>query len=240
MHRRPARVAANEPLTPRVRRLLLTVEDGPFAHAPGQAVVLEVKGLDETLIRAPYSIASAPGEHGTNVIELAVAKDLPGSRSVAIHDLAVGDAVDVIGPVGSFVRSGAAESAPALFVAAGTGLSPLRSMLAAELARSATEGPRVIVLFGARTEEEFLWRKDLEGWPQRSPRLTTLVTLSRPSDAWTGRRGWVQVHLQEAVALAGPDAYAFVCGPEPMVQAVMSTLREKHLPDLRVLRERYS
>lgn len=203
-------------------------------------MVLEVKSGGETPVRAPYSIASAPGEHGGNVIELAVAKDVPGSRSLAMHELAAGDAVDVIGPVGSFVRSGAAESAPALFVAAGTGLSPLRSMLAAELARSATKGPRLVVLFGARAEEEILWRKDLEDWPQRSPRLTTLVTLSRPSDAWTGRRGWVQVHLEEAVALAGPEAYAFVCGPEPMVQAVMGTLRERHLPELRVLRERYS
>jgi NAD(P)H-flavin reductase len=240
VHRRSARVAANDPLTPSVRRLVLAVEDGPFAYAPGQAVIVEVRGDGDAPIRAPYSIASAPGERGPGTIELAVAKDLPESRSRTMHDLAVGAPVEVVGPVGTFARSGEAEAAPALFVAAGTGLSPLRAMLADELARRPSDGPPLVLLFGARSEDEVLWQDDLAAWAARSPRLTTLVTLSRPSGAWIGRRGWVQAHLADAARLAGPHAYAFVCGPEAMVTEVMSALGERHLPHIRVLRERYS
>lgn len=240
MHRRPARVAANEPLTPNVRRLLVRVnlEDGPFEHIAGQAVVIEAKLPDGTHVRAPYSIASAPGERGPNVIELAVSRDEPGSRARLMHDLALDAEVEVVGPVGTFIRPAEAHASPALFVAAGTGLSPLRSMIAAAL-RDEPKGPPLVLLFGTRTEEEILWRDDLAAWPRASSRITTMVTLSRGGDGWQGRRGWVQAHLAEAAALAGPDAYAFVCGPEPMVQAVMGTLSADHLPEIRVHRERY-
>lgn len=240
MQHRPARVVQNDPLTPTVRRLVVTLDSGPFEHAAGQAVILEAKDARGESVRAPYSIASAPHERGGGTFEVAVARDAAGSsRSVTMHGLPAGSPVAVVGPIGSFVRAGEALTAPGLFVAAGTGLSPLRAMIADELARRPDGGPPLVLLFGARTADDVLWADDVARWTKVHPRFRAFVTLSRPEDAWTGLRGHVQAHLGEAARAAGPDAFAYVCGPEAMVTETMSALTLAHLPAARVLRERY-
>src|SRR6185503_2373616 len=130
--RSAAHVVANEPLSPAVRRLLIAIDDARFDHRPGQAVIVEVPGKpsDPLPTRAPYSVASGPREHGRGTVELAIASDEPGSAAEALHVLTPGSALFVEGPVGGFVREGDALDAPGLFIAAGTGLSPLRSMIA--------------------------------------------------------------------------------------------------------------
>lgn len=240
MHHRPARVVSNDPLTPNVRRLVVTLEEGTFEHEAGQAVVLEVLDAKGERVRAPYSIASAPGERGPSSFEVAVSRDASGtSRSLTMHGIAAGAAVTVVGPVGTFVREGEARQAPGLFVAAGTGLSPLRAMIADELARQPDGGPPLVLLFGARTKADILWSEDLTRWGARHPRFHSFVTLSREDGTWIGLRGRVQAHLDAATEAAGKDAFAFVCGPEAMVTETMAALHLAHLPAGRVLRERY-
>src|SRR5690606_20521098 len=82
------------------------------------------------------------------------------------------------------------------------------------------------ILFGARHEEDVLWRDELQTWPLEHPNVRVEVTLSRPRADWAGRRGWVQEHLPDLWAeLGAADAHVWVCGLERMVKAVRELAR---------------
>ena len=68
----------------------------------------------------------------------------------------------------SFVRRSPERQHPALFVATGTGLAPIRAILAEE-AREAS-GPPLVLLFGCRTTADVLWGDELRVWQRSCPR----------------------------------------------------------------------
>ncbi len=220
---RPLVVLAARTLSPSARALSLACADGaPLAYAPGQWVNLHV-AVDGEIDKRAYSIASAPDPEHLDRFEIAVTRVETGRVSQALHDLPVGASLAMDGPHGFFTREGV-EREPALLVGTGTGVCPLRSMLQAEL-RGAS-GPRITLLFGARTQDEILYREELEQLARVQPRFSFQVTLSRPDDAWTGRRGYVQTHLSELI-VPGERPHVYVCGLTDMVSDVRRVLKEQ-------------
>jgi ferredoxin-NADP reductase len=237
-----ARLVAARPLAPGVRELTLERVDGaPFAFEPGQWVNL-VLPLTGGELRRAYSIASAPAPGGSPRFDLAVTRVDGGPGSEFLHALPEGATLRAIGPQGLFTRA-PGDEAPALFVGTGTGVTPLRSMLVAALA--AGSGPPLWLLFGARREEDILYRDQLEALAREHPRVRYEVTLSQPSASWPGRRGRVQSHLPELLAALGeasaPAApHVYVCGLERMVKSVRELCRHELGVDRRhVHTERY-
>jgi ferredoxin-NADP reductase len=222
-----------------VRELTFERVDGqPFAFDAGQWVNL-VLPLPGGELRRAYSIASPPD--GSSRFELAVTHVKAGPGSTYLHELPVGATLQAVGPQGFFTRP-LAGAAPALFVGTGTGLTPLRSMLRDALAQG--DGTPMGLLFGVRHEAEILYRDELEALAATHPGFRFEVTLSRPSDGWTGRAGYVQLHarrLYEELALANRGSpHVFVCGLERMVGAVRDLFRkEMQLPRACVHSERY-
>jgi ferredoxin-NADP reductase len=200
-------------LSPSVRSLALELEEGPLSFRAGQWVDVHVP-TDRGSEKRAYSIASAPWEPH---LELAVTAVEGGVVSPVLHALEAGQQVEIDGPHGFFTRDEPAlAAAPTLFVGTGTGLAPLRSMLA-----EALRGPHapLTLLFGCRTRDDILWREELEAWAARDPAFRLEVTLSRADDAWTGRRGYVQTHVEE-LARALWEPQVFVCGLNRMVSEV--------------------
>jgi CDP-4-dehydro-6-deoxyglucose reductase, E3 len=236
-----ARVVAARGLAPAVREIVLERADGrPFVFDPGQWVNL-VLPLPDGEIKRAYSIASAP-EEGSPRFEIAVTLVTGGPGSGFLHALPEGARLRAIGPQGLFTRP-AAEDAPSLFVGTGTGVTPLRSMIRASIAAGG-RAP-LLLLFGARHEEDILYREELAALAREHPRFRYEITLSQPGPSWAGRRGYVQAHLAELCAgvsvagvAGGPDAY--VCGLDRMVSAVRGMLRNELGVDRRhVHAERY-
>ncbi|MBK7580278.1 MAG: oxidoreductase [Myxococcales bacterium] len=203
-----AELVADSALSPRVRALsLATLGPEPLEWIPGQYLELGLAGADK---RMPYSIANAPGSALAGRFELAV---LRGSGGGALDELVVGAAVDVFGPCGTFVRS-APPDVPTVFVGTGTGLAPLRAMFQSALEEQSSAP--IVVLFGARTEPEILWRGELEALADRVPRFRYEPTLTQPQNGWSGRRGRVQDHLAELVSPLA-NAHVYLCGLSEMV-----------------------
>jgi NAD(P)H-flavin reductase len=221
---------AAERISPSVRHLVLSTEDGaPFTYLPGQWLKLYLPGLERD-----YSIASAPSASRPDRVELIVTQVENGPGSTELHRLPIGAAIEALGPNGLFVREEAERSQPALYVATGTGLAPLRAMIEDALARGET-APRTL-LFGARTEADLLFRTELEALAARG-QLRYEPTLSRAGESWPGRRGHVQVHLRELVV---PGAHVYICGLSRMITEVRAVLRtELGLPRTQVHSERY-
>jgi ferredoxin-NADP reductase len=217
--RQSARVTAVRILSPTVKELSLEPTRGPLTFVAGQWLNAYVQ-TDGTLVKRAYSIANAPGSRH---VELAVTYVEGGAASPALHALCVGAELEIDGPHGMFTRSPAERLEPSLFVATGTGLAPFRSMLQAELG-DPTLAP-ITLLFGCRTTQDVLWRAELDALTARYPRLSVVVTLSRPEASWTGRTGYVQNHLATLTEQIGlPRVY--ICGLTRMVSEVRRVLKE--------------
>jgi thiosulfate/3-mercaptopyruvate sulfurtransferase len=235
----PIRLASARTLTPSVRELVFERTDGPLAFVPGQWLNLVLPGPSSVDIRRAYSIASPPD--GTSRFEIAVTRVENGPASTALHAMAPGTDIHAVGPQGFFTRD-ADDGTPSLFVGTGTGITPLRSMVRAALSSGAKE--RLWLLLGVRHEEDILYRAELEELAARHEGFRFVVTLSRPPEGWTGRRGYVQTQLptlwEELSRGVTEKPQLYVCGLERMVKSVRDVAKkELGIPRERLRSERY-
>jgi ferredoxin-NADP reductase len=207
-----------------VKAFVFRMLDGaPLDYAAGQWLNFDV-ATEAGVARRAYSIASAPDPEHPDRFEIAVTRvEEGGVASIALHELAAGARIEVDGPHGFFTREDAARALPALLVATGTGVCPMRAMLQDELRNA--EGPPLRLLFGCRSEADVLFRSELEAWAATSPRFSLHVTLSRPGEAWTGLRGYVQRHVPSLIDPAAKP-HVYICGLTKMVTEVRRVLKD--------------
>ena len=225
-----------------MRELAFERADGePMPHRPGQWVNLAIDRPDGGEILRAYSIASPPD--GSSRFDLAITRVPDGPGSGFLHELAPGAEVRALGPHGFFTRE-PGEGHPSLFVATGTGLTPMRSMIRAALAEGASEP--LWLLVGVRAPDDRLYLDEFEALAARHPNLQVRFTLSRPPAGWGGLSGYVQAHVPElwreleAGAAPGAEPHLYVCGLERMVSVVRNLARKDlGVPRQRVHSERY-
>jgi NAD(P)H-flavin reductase len=139
------RLASNRPATPTARVSRVSLDGEAFQYRAGQAASLALPGETE---RTPYSIASAPHEtvdHGA--LEFLVKVDGSTRFGARVSDLLPGTDIAVTGPVGNFVFPADVRGKPLLFIAGGTGIAPLRSMILNAL--DADMSPAIALLYSA-------------------------------------------------------------------------------------------
>lgn len=228
-----ARVSRVRDLTHDVRELDLRLMEPPqITFKAGQFVSFEV-GQDEkkrTLIR-PYSIASPPSQTETVTLLLNLVPGGPGSTY--LFSLKEGDETQFKGPAGSFrLRDDPARDY--LFVATGTGIAPIRSMLLALFEKDAAGS--VTLFWGLRSRRDLYYQDELAAWAKAHPRFTFTTTLSRPEDGWQGERGRVTRLAEERIASV-QNLAVYLCGNSGMIQDVTGTIQKKGLCP--IYREKY-
>ncbi len=103
---------------------------------------------------------------------------------------------------------------PLLFVAGGTGIAPLRSMLIEHVSRP-TKFPAALI-YSARSVDEFAFRPELAAL-ESAGRIASYFTVTREeSSGWQGRRGRISEALLTE-ALPSTDSICLVCGPPQLV-----------------------
>jgi CDP-4-dehydro-6-deoxyglucose reductase, E3 len=234
-----ARLVSVRDLTPTVRELAFEKEDGPLVHEPGQWLNLDIPREGDTPLTRAYSIASAPTT--STRFELAVTRVATGPGSQILHTLVPGLCLSASGPNGFFTRP-VTEGVPSLFVGTGTGITPLRSMVVAATRAGAKEP--LTMLIGVRSEADMLYADELATIAEAHPNVRVRYTLSQPSDAWQGLRGYVQEHVPHLVKeideMGQGEAHVYICGLEKMVKGVREIARKQlSLPRERVHSERY-
>lgn len=214
-----ARLTEAWDLSPSVRNFVFERTDGELDFDPGQWVNLFLPDGSGGELKRAYSIASAPAR--TNRFELCVTLVPHGAMSNALYRLPIGSEARFVGPHGLFTRD-AHDPTPALLVATGSGLAPLRSMMAASLAGPAPAKMRL--LFGVRTQADVLYAQELEQWAAAGTSVS--ITLSRGARDWQGLRGYVQHHVPAVWAELGePSAHVYICGLQKMVDEVKAVCR---------------
>lgn len=215
--------------TPRTRILTLDLGGAAFSFAAGQAVMI---GLHGSPLRKPYSIASAPWEvQKSGVMQVLVQVD-DGGLDPHLELAQPGTMLDVEGPFGAFTMP--ADSHPCLFVAGGTGIAPLRSIIMERLSRPSA--PAMALVYSARSQEEFAFRAELAALTAAA-RLLTHFTVTR-DETWTGRRGRIDKDLLKD-ALPAIDANCYVCGPQQLVNDATDFLRAIGVDERRIQIEKY-
>jgi ferredoxin-NADP reductase len=223
------------PSTPRSRLVRLDITSQSFAFKPGHAVMVGRHGQEE---RRPYSIASSPEQAAeARRIELLIAVEPDGALGPHFDPATPGTLVDLDGPMGTFVLPRVPADAWLLFVAGGTGIAPLRSMLDHTLRRQ--PGPRISLLYSARRGDEFAFVAELQRHAAAG-RIELHQTVTRDeSSAWSGRRGRIGRSHFEAVVHDPGGTICVVCGPEPLVSESVSTLKALGVPDGQIRTEQW-
>jgi ferredoxin-NADP reductase len=219
--------------TPRARTVTIDLNGTPFLYLAGQAVLVGSHGLER---RRPYSIAAAPEDaEREGCLELLVGVDGEGHAGPHLQ-LEPGALVDIEGPLGRFTFPTAPTERRFIFIAGGTGISPLRAML-----RHALRAPHdeIGVLFSARTPAEFAYEQELRGLAAaKRIELELRVTREVGQDDWTGARG--RIRREDLAPLVhGRATLCFVCGPPALVQEIPQLLEELGVPRERIRTEEW-
>lgn len=210
-----------------------------FRFQPGQYLTLRTQ-LDGQDTRRSYSICSAPDE---NELRVAI-KRLPGGRfSAWAHDTLVpGHTVEVMAPAGRFGPGPApAPAAPRhlLLVAAGSGITPILSILAHTLAHE--PHTRVTLLYGSRSTAHILFRDRLEALKDRHmARLAVVHVLSREQQDIPVLNGRLDGPKVLALLRGARPDLALLCGPADMIDGVTQALVGAGMPPETVRSERFT
>ena len=218
--------------TPSVRTIELQVPDWA-GHRAGQHLDVRLTAEDDYTAERSYSIASAPGEP----VMITVERLDDGEVSPYLtEELRAGDEIEIRGPIGGYFVWDAADPAPVLLVAGGSGVVPFRSMLR-HRERTGASAP-VRLLYSARSLPDVIYRTELDKEPDGVEVIYTL-TRQQPPD-WTGHSGRVNAALLAEVAWPEDQQPAsYVCGPTPFVEAVANGLVSLGYPAGQVRTERY-
>ncbi len=209
------------------------------AHLPGQHYDIRLTAEDGYQVQRSYSVASPPGQVGT--IDLTVDYIEDGEVSpYLLEGVAVGDSLELRGPIGGyFVWKPAEQEQPLLLVAGGSGIVPLMAMLRHR--RSAGIGNQAQLVYSIRTPRELIYGQELAQLAREDPRFRLHLTFTRQApEGWTGYRQRIdEPLLRELLGTFARPPLSFICGPTRLVEAAASALLNVGLPPETVRTEHF-
>jgi NAD(P)H-flavin reductase len=195
-----------------------------FSFIPGQFVMLsseKVKTPAGIPLRRSYSIASPKNADHLEFC-IALGKEDRGLSHYLHQSAKEGEVFTIDGPFGNFTLKLPLKR-ETIFVAGGTGISPIRSMLHSLSEEDFLQN--VWLFFGIRNPEEFLYRKEFEGYLSHDKfRLVAAVSDYQGKD-WKGEKGFICDVMAKYIKNGnGKDIY--MCGPPIMVDTTLKKAEE--------------
>ncbi len=191
-------------------------------HVPGQHVDVRLTAPDGYSTQRSYSIATP--DHGASLdLTVQVVEDGEVSPFLA-HDLAIGDPVEIRGPIGGWFVWRPAQVGPVLLVGGGSGVVPLMAMVRAR--HEAGNASPMHLVYSVRTPSDVLYAAELERRARLDDGLRVTMVFTRSAPEGTARAaGRVRPEeLAEWAFPVGEGAVTFVCGPTGFVDAVANSL----------------
>lgn len=218
----------------------------PIASRPGQFLTLILPcGPGGKKERRAYSLSSTPQEAPRLSVTV---KRVPGGlvSNYLLDTVAVGQALDVMEPLGNFTLSPSPKAARSLvLIGAGSGITPLMSMLKAVVATEPNS--HVLLIYGNRNEESVIFQQqlaDLES--STNGRLQVEHVYSQPlrpggAHRHTGRlnRTMLLRILEQRHQFPAEQAEYFMCGPEGLMTEARAALDLLRVPEARIRRESF-
>ncbi len=200
-----------------------------FPFTPGQFVMLSLPGHSDAngrKISKAYSIASAPDKSG--IVELCIVKYPTGALSPFLFSKAIGEEVVLTGPYGVFAVKKPVLSGT-IFIAGGTGLAPLMSILRSIYSEGYSE--KLWLFYSIGSPQLFLFREELLGYSANS-NLNVIASTSNPDASWAFENGRVTDCFPKFLPELQKDGIQnesrqfYICGPPLMVTDTVKMLEE--------------
>jgi glycine betaine catabolism B len=209
------RVLESTRVTPTVHSVKFEKPPG-FDFAPVQFCGLELS-TRQGPIEYPMSLACSPTrpylEFGARLSN--------SPWKAAFAELEPGEDAEIDGAYGHFILD---ENSPAVLVAGGIGITPLKGM--AEYAADRHLPMEFRLAYANRTQEEIIYRSELDALTRQNPRFEVHYTLTQASEdsSWTGSRGRVGTDLLKRLSSRLVEPTYYVCGKPGMVQETYRSL----------------
>lgn len=216
----PCRIQELNRLTDDIMQVRLRLPPtADFTYLPGQYIdVIGPAGM-----RRSYSLANAPASD--KHLELHIRSVPDGAMSEYWFQQAkINDLLRLNGPLGTFFLRQIA-GLDLIFLATGTGIAPVKSMLEGMSALSADQQPRSVTVYwgGRKLQDLYCDVASFSGSARYVP------VLSQADDAWSGARG----HVQQQLLKDRPDlsqAVVYACGSDAMIHGAKTLLNSAGLP----------
>lgn len=193
-----------------------------FDFIPGQFAWLSIGSSPFVDREHPFSISSSAQK--TDLISFTI-KEL-GDFTQQVKDFKPGIPVYVDGPYGAFSVDRHPQARGFVFIAGGVGITPMMSMLRT-LADRGDSRPLTLI-YGNRDWENVIFREEIDEL-MRQLNLTVVHVLVDPPDAWSGEVGFISRQILERHLPKDMQRNRweiFICGPDPMMNAVEKQLDE--------------
>jgi ferredoxin-NADP reductase len=208
--------------TPQVVTVAFEVP-GWRGHLAGQHVDVRLTAEDGYQAERSYSLASPAGD--ATQIELTIERISQGEvSSFLTEELAVGDDIELRGPIGGYFTWNPQSSSPLMLIGGGSGVVPLMSMLRTRYKMGSRAPARL--LYSSRTAEDIIYRGELDRLAANGNGLSLIHTLTRSAPSgWRGERRRVDKEMLATHTFpCSEQPQMFVCGPTSFVEAVADQL----------------
>ncbi len=239
LSRKPYRVSSVNNAAPQVWDIRLAPPEGEkvFSYLPGQFQFITFhrrEGLPEE--EHHWTISSSPTEEGSLGVTI---KEL-GDFTSTMGETRSGDTATVHAPFGRFSYVLHPEEKDFVFIAGGIGITPVMSML--RHMRDTDFQGLVLLVYANRNLESAVFREEIAEMERtRNNLLRVIHVLSSPGEGWNGETGRIDSEKLEKYCEGEFEGKAFyVCGPGPLVQAVVGALEGFGVPGKSIHTEIFS
>jgi ring-1,2-phenylacetyl-CoA epoxidase subunit PaaE len=200
-----------------------------FQYQAGQYLTLR-KDINGEDIRRSYSLSTSPH---TGVWRIGVKQVPEGKFSTYLNQHAVvGDEIEVMPPTGNFLLKEDNEKSTYVFFAAGSGITPILSMISQLLEKSENE---VILFYGNKSVDKVMYRGEIENLKNKyMQRFTIHYVFSQEklgSPLFLGRINGSKCKEYHKFLIDQKEvAQYLLCGPAPMIFSVEESLLERGIP----------
>lgn len=207
--------------------------DVPLNIEPGQYINIRV---GTNIIRG-YSVAIKNGDHDFSLL-VEIDPNHQGPGTSFFKNLKEGDKILYVGPFGQFIFKKNEDYSSFIFLATGSGISPIRRMIDFALIEQNIKKP-VFLYFGLRNEKDIFWHDYWLELQHKFPNFKYKLTLSQPSDSWKGYKGYI-TDLVKNDFVSAQDCAAYVCGGKEAVLSCVDLLINLKCPKENIHTERFN
>ena len=216
-------------LSPTAKAVRISIDGKQFNFQPGQFIMMETD-LEKTgkfkvnegknrIQKRPFSMSSSPLQK--DYLEVTVKTTQEGFVSdYYVNYLQPGELVAVTGPFGKFYFDEKNTKRNIMLIGAGSGISPLMSIL--RHVHQKKLPIKTHMTYSNTTEDEILWRKEIESISSSSKDFSHEFTLTREN--WNGTTGRINKEMIKKSNLNLKEADFYLCGPPEFVRDIENIL----------------
>src|SRR3989344_6441475 len=219
-------------LSPTAKAVRISLDGKPFNFQPGQFAMIEldlektgkfkVRDGKKQIQKRPFSMSSTPLQQ--KYLEVTVKTTEDGFVSeYFVNHLQPGELIAVTGPFGKFYFDEKNTKKNAMLIGAGSGISPLMSIL--RYLHEKNLPIRTHVIYSNKTENEILWRKEIEAISKASKNRSHEFTLTREN--WKGATERIDKKMIENSELNLKETEFYLCGPPDFIKTIENVLSEE-------------